>query len=602
MKKGVVELTVFVLVLSVLLSSGIFAVAPDSGKCKIVAKADCDTPDEGYVLVGLSAATNAHTQAWVYPNNDYPYVLCCNFGDGNRNCNADFSNKVVGLSSLTNAHAEINSLDNYKTVKICYEDMQCLKSTTGCTESMGVEVVNLSSDTNAHVGTGAGFQTAICCKSSKFLSTCTITAATWNLQEAIPNQGVRLEVTGSGLECDNQAVSFEVREADVGSSDPVTTNPVSVGFVGDTAIGLWYAEDQDDGLLGGDPEYFFNASIVRSIPSKSLLSTDPKLSVTSTSIEDACSTISICGDYPDQGQCESDASLCDVAVDSSMEGVDCTSAGFSCACSWDTAEAKCEFSYTEIEPGPCENGYTLCSSASGVNYCYAGSACPSGQTPPSDNDGLCEVDDSCASSDCENGDQASCASGMTCQNGACYSASLPVEAPVCSYGFTLCRNPASGINYCYPGTSCPSGNNPISDGDKKCEIGEGCLSGDCNNSDQDSCSPDTYCSSGKCASVQAPIELGVLGGCKITQTIEKDCDEEPAGYKILKWTGVWTEAPDPANPRYQRCIAGGSSNVPCPAEVQLPFFDYYEVAITVAIIALVYISLIFKRKFRKRKK
>jgi hypothetical protein len=601
MKKGVTEFIVFTLFLLVLLSSGVFAASPLPGKCAIVAKADCDSPSEGYVLMGLSAATNAHAQNWVYPNNNYPYVLCCNFGSGNKNCTGNPpTNKVVGLSSLTNAHAEVPSLNNYQTVKICYEDLQCRASTSGCSSSANeIEVVNLSSLTNAHVGVGVGFQTAVCCTSPFYLSSCTLKSARWNLEEAIEGQGVRLEVIGSGLECNNQAVSFEIK----GGSSPVDANPVSVGFNGDKAIGIWYAEYQKCGLFGlSDCSYYFNASIVRSIPSKSILSSDPKLTVKKANIEDVCASVTICGDYDDMGKCESDASLCDVAKDSSMEGVDCSSAEVSCTCVWNTAENKCEFSYTEIKSELCGNGFTLCHSPSGIDYCYPGASCPSGQNPPSDNDGVCEVDESCASGDCKDGDQASCAPGTKCQGGKCYSETLPVETPTCNYGFTLCREPVSGINYCYPGASCLEGNEPLSNNNSRCDFGEGCLSADCNDGDQDTCSNETYCSLGKCASVQAPIDLGVLGGCKISQTIEKTCEEEPAGYKILKWTGVWTGDIDPSNPAYQKCITGGSSTVPCPAQVQLPFFDYYEIAITVAVIILIYVSLIFRRKFKKGKK
>ncbi len=598
MKKGVVIFGIFLSILLVLLSSGIFAVTP--GKCAIVPKADCDIPSEGYVLMGLSAATNAHAQA--YPNTDYPYVLCCNLGDGNKNCTG--TNKVLGLSSLTNAHAEVPSLNNYQTVKICYEDLVCSASISGCSSIANeVEVVNISSTTNAHVGTGAGFQTAVCCKSSKFLSTCTIKSAKWNLAEAIEGQGVRLEVTGdSAIACNNQAVSFEIREADTGSSSPVMTNPVAVGFQGDKAIGLWYAEYTDDGILQGNPEYFFNVSIVRSIPSRSMLSSDPKLSVKQVDITEECSTVTICGDYIDRGKCESDASLCNVAKDSSMEGVDCSSAGISCACVWNTANNQCEFSYTEIKSGLCGNGFTLCTSPSGIDYCYAGSSCPSGQIAPSDSDGTCEVDESCASSDCKDGNQASCASGTTCSGGKCYSAGLPVSSPLCGYGFTLCREPISGVNYCYPGTSCLAGNNPISNNNSRCDVGEGCLSADCKDGDQDSCSNETYCSLGKCSSVQTPVNLGVLGGCKISQIVEKTCEQEPAGYKILKWTGEWTGGIDTSDPAYQKCIAGGSSTVPCPAQVQLPFFDYYQIVIAVVVIALIYLSIVFKRKLKRKKK
>jgi len=620
MKKGAVELTILSLFLLVLLSSGVFAVA--EGTCAIVAKASCDTPiTEGYALIGLSAATNAHAQQLIGVAfaDWYPSVLCCAFGDGNKGCSTEASpiygssvpaNKILGLSSLTNAHAEVTGSTNYQTVKICYEDLTCIKRTTGCTASDGIEIVNLSSDTNAHVGTGAGFQTAICCKSSKFLSSCQLTAAKWQRTTAIfvsdeVRQGVRLEVTGSGLECDNQAISFQIMD----NSSEIKHGPTTVGFNGATATGIWYVEHQKCGAFGtADCSYRFNATIVRSIPSKSMISSN-KLTVSKVDLEDVGS-VSSCSDYANKEQCESDESLFNVANTSSLTPeLKCTDPGINCYCTWDTTKNACTLSYFEIKSGLCKHGFTSCTSPLGIDYCFptTDGKCPAGQTAPSDKDGKCEVDESCASSDCKNGDQASCVTGATCQSGKCYTSGASIVSPLCNYGFTLCREPTGKNNYCYPGTTCLSGNSPVQDGDKKCEIGEGCLlsaDSDCKDGDPDSCSNDTFCSSGKCSSIEDPITLiSSGGGCKISQTIEKACDQEPVGYKVLKWTGVWTgDAASKTGDAYQRCITGGTTNVPCPAQVALPFFDYYEVALTIIVIALIYLSLIFKRKLKRKKK
>jgi hypothetical protein len=75
-------------------------------------------------------------------------------------------------------------------------------------------------------------------------------------------EGTTVNLNIGGTDCDGATISFEVLEYDATSSDdPVTTNPSNVVFSG-SATGTWTAEYQDDGLIGGDPEYYFIASVV----------------------------------------------------------------------------------------------------------------------------------------------------------------------------------------------------------------------------------------------------------------------------------------------------------------------------------------------------
>lgn len=595
MKKGVMGNLLFASILLVFLSSGIFAL--DYGTCEITTRAACVSADGGYVIMGLSAATNAHGQ---FPDVDYPYVICCAFGTGNTACvTTPTSNKIIGLSSATNAHAEDPLQINYLT-KVCYEDLACISTLSNCGTNDALtyklNFTSLSSITNAHIGGINDYPIKICCKSPKFLSSCTLQSASWNTQNAIEGQRIYLQVVGSGAECDSSSLSFEIK----GGFKPVKVNATSVAFNGDTATSVWVAEWQNGGLLGGDPQFYFNASIIGN-PTKSIVSSNPKLTVKETEIVDYCESITTCSDYNVPEECASDASLCDVAKDSSLPEIDCSDPKILCGCAWDTQTSQCDFGYSEITPGLCESGKTLCQDSSGINYCYPGSSCPPGEVIPGDNDGVCELGDSCASTDCDNGDQDSCVLGATCLDGMCFS---PIAVPgnvTCNYGFTLCR--ALGANYCYPGAECPVGQIPPSNGNLKCDMGEGCLSDECNDGDQDSCSNETYCVFGMCSSVEDPVTIGSFGGCKISQVIEKNCDEEPVGYKTVKWSGTWVGT-ETSGVAYDRCIAGGRSNVPCPAQVQLPFFGYWGIGITVVIIALVYFFLISKRKkiFKRKKK
>ena len=97
-------------------------------------------------------------------------------------------------------------------------------------------------------------------------------------------------------------------------------------------------------------------------------------------------------------------------------------------------------------------------------------------------------------------------------------------------------------------------------------------------------------------------ELEPLGGgtCQITQTIESECEEEPVGLFIYSWTGVWTGTQ--SGDAYEKCVQGGEGEtIECPAQVQLPFFDFYNVIIALALIGLIYFFLI-RKKQRKTSK
>jgi hypothetical protein len=660
MKRGVSEKLAFILILLVFLCSGVFAV--EAGKCNIIARASCDnTPTNGFVVMGLSYPTNAHGElvqwektgclgvsapcsslkdkssclnqgcswgwdwsVWKFvcsgtptscnskdseaecnkitgcswgtglATGDYPYVLCCNFGTGSRSCTG--TNKIIGLSSSTNAHAESPDRTTYST-KVCYEDLVCGKYSSTCpTDYIGV--LSLSAETNAHIGSFNSYPVKICCGGvTSSLSTCTLKSASWITTTAVEGTTVQMKVIGSGQECNDNSILFQVYEDGGLGSDTLITEGLDpsdglVNFEGDTAIAEW-TTIWHSGLV--NPQYYFNASLV-SKPSISINTQSATLTVTERK-EETCDSVLTCKNYKTQEDCNSDRDLCDVARDTAPEDVDCTDLSNVCGCVWNTETSKCEFVLDEIGDPECGTNYTLCyNPILKSSYCYFGNECPAGENSSCDYDLSCDSGEGCLCSDC-NGKQDSCITGATCSVGTCYSSIIPIQEPLCEFGYTLCRNPSKSRDYCYPGSQCPSGHNPLNNNNGSCDIGEGCLSADCKNGDQDTCSNSTYCSGGMCYSVTGPK---VLGSCKISQTLEKDCDEEPTGYKILKWTGTWTKG-TPSGAAYERCITGGSINVPCPAQIQLPFFDYYEIGMTLIVIALIYLSMIFRRKIKRRK-
>jgi hypothetical protein len=511
------------ILLLIFLSSGVFA-DMEYGKCGIVLRNSCLAINNDSVVMGLSATTNAHAE--VPTVGSYPYVLCCDLGTGIKTCSG--TNEIVGLSATTNAHAEV-PYGPY-SFPICYEDFICEKITGSCLASKPLGILSLSATTNAHVGTFDTYSTKICCGGSSITnSLCKIKSATWSVTNAIEGQSVRLVVTGSGAECNGRNIYFVVRETDGGTNtQAVETNPINVAFNGATATGMWFAEYQDDGFLGGDPEYIFTATLDRN--SKISMTSTNQLSV-SRDLE-FCTSVATCDDYNNQLQCESDASLCNVASYSSLPEVDCNADSTVCGCLWDSSTSKCEFGWGEIE---------------------------------------------------DYGDP-----------------NIPIEnGGGCNYGTTLCKN--SSGNYCNLGSTCPSGESPTSNNNGTCDFGEGCLSADCKGGDQDTCKQGFYCISTECSTVESPLILSLLGSCKVTQDIEKSCEEEPVGYKIITWTGVWTGS-STGSAAYQRCIAGGRTTVPCAAQVQLPFFDYIELIATLVVLAIIYTALLYKKKHHHKKK
>ena len=597
MKRGVIGKLFFTSIILIFLSSGIFAIVPTPGNCSIATRAECI--DAGinvagmHILMGLSASTNAHGQS--FPNSDYPSVLCCFFGMGNSTCLTTPSNKVIGLSDFTNAHAEAPDITpNYQTVKVCYDDLSCISTTSSsCPVDHPKGILSLSSSTNAHLGNFSDFPTKICCGGTSISRlSCTLKTATWGQTSVKSGTGVYLNVVGSGTECSGLTLSFTIS----GGSNPVT-NPVSVSFNGNTARAIWYGERQA-GVLGlGDASYKFNATLVNSIPLRSMLSSN-SLTVKPRTGDCALS----CGDYTDSQECITD-SPCNVSTTEGIsQGVACDGIKTICSCSWDSTASTCSFSYTQIKAGLTPPGYTLCKDQiSGANYNYPGTSCP-GNSSASNFDGICDLNDGCSSTDCSDGKQASCAQGSTCSGGKC-SGAAPSKVN-CSYGFTLCQS--SSTPFCFPGNKCPSGNAPTGNSNGKCEVGEGCsLPLDCKDGSQDSCADGTYCSGGKCGSVENPVTILTLGYCKITQTLIKDCNVEPVGYKSFTMSGTWIgDASTKTGQAYQDCmnwVNQPPKNIPCPAQVQLPFFDYYEIGIALIVIALIYLFL-FRNKLKKRKK
>ncbi|MCK4647506.1 hypothetical protein KAT24_01085 [Candidatus Pacearchaeota archaeon] len=316
--------------------------------------------------------------------------------------------------------------------------------------------------------------------------------------------------------------------------------------------------------------------------------------------QDYCLSVGSCGAYYDDGDVSAEdacnANTCEGAAEASVgetlpDGETCGQGGYECYCVWNATTGTCggEWSYTGegvCGDGTCDDSETCdtcpsdcgaCPSECGDGTCDDSETC---DTCPSDcgvcldvcPDGTCGESEDCASCEADCGvcgdDTGVCGDGVCSADETCDT--CPSDCGVC---LDVCPD---GI--CGEGEDCASceadcGACPSVCGDGWCDASEDCST----------CELDC----GACATSGG-------GNCAITTTVTNTCEEEPVGLFTYSWTGVWTGSPGTAK---DECEAGGEPvTIECPAQVQLPFFDFYNVIITLVLIGLVYVSLIFRRK------
>src|SRR3989338_543868 len=167
MKKAVLVAGIFaVVVLSIILVSafnfnGFFGkINGKSFTGRVIDSGSC-LPDQ--TIFKISDITNAHGELWNGVN--YNKAICYTefwvtySGASPHLCTS--TNTVLKLSGDTNAHGEINTLNNYN-YNVCYGDLSC--TNRAVCNSDEKNIINLSSNTNAHFGADASYPTLVCCK------------------------------------------------------------------------------------------------------------------------------------------------------------------------------------------------------------------------------------------------------------------------------------------------------------------------------------------------------------------------------------------------------------------------------------------------------
>jgi len=533
--------------------------------CWVEAISDDCVTNNGKVVMSVSDATNAHGA--LAGQGVFAPVLCCNFGQGDTTCSSILDlftnqpiNKVLGLSSSTNAHAEAPDLasPNYNN-GVCYDSLKdCSSIDVGfnCVVSE-IEVVYISSNetqlyTNAHIEeaglTSQNYDTKICCVIELPMQ-CDLTSAEWQYEEVMEGADVGAILNGTG--CSGEEISFEIFRGST-SCDSIDgcVNPANVVFAAgsNSVAGTWSAGPIHDN------EYHFAAKVVAN-PDESVPSSEPDLLVLVGCPYDPEPVV--CSDYTVESHCNSN--ICGIDVqDGVPSSIDCSDPGITCACVWDDNECKASW-----EGGP-------------GSYCGDGNINSGEQCDGSSAWGNI--------TNCSNFD-AFTGGSLSCDN--------------CQFNTSLCTGGVDegycGDDVINPGETC--------DGSSAWEPIEGCRDFDDFTSGTlvcTACQFDTSQCTGGAEGVGD--EVGI---CIYTQYTNDTCDDD--GYLDFTWTGewIWDEGCD-ANCRIANadkevlCEEAGGKRLVCPAQIPLPFFNIYSFVAALTIIALIYVILILRKEKRKR--
>ncbi|MCH8945472.1 MAG: hypothetical protein IIA85_00945 [Nanoarchaeota archaeon] len=513
----------------------------------------CTATAGNQVVMYVSSLTNAHGELESFSPHQYSQVLCCNFGSGDTTCSAD--NKIIGLSSPTNAHAERPENSNY-TSNVCYDNLTNCFSVSGTANCAGapseLEVLRLSSSTNAHLeGPGlTNYDTKICCVVSPLIPPePNNPRAFWSddnfveitFLNVVPSStSVKLVLENSGF-AENTTLDFSILEREFG---PDTSIRTVVGTTDNNGkvVATWIITSEDLATATDFEEFYF---VVDGKESGSL--------TISVLPDDYCLDKFTCGDYT-QDICESD--VCDgVAENSVPEGVDCSDPNTNCYCTQNEDTCSGAFSYSST---------TTTTLTSGDGIISPGETCDGSNWGPITG---------CTDFDAFTGGILSCDSTGHFDTSSCTGGVLGVYGDgTINLGETCDGSNWGGITGC-------SDFGAFTGGVLVCE------------------SPGNF-NTFQCTVEESTKEIGT---CLITEgdVDENGCDD---GFLVIEWTGqwIWNEEENPGHldPKglASLCTTGGTRVIECPAQIKLPFFGFYNIIATIFLITIIYFILIRKSK------
>lgn len=321
--------------------------------------------DPDRIIMSLSNITNAHGEIWSF--GEYTKLLCCNFEDEKHECTD--TNKILGLSSETNAHAEIpdgnieDGTTNYET-NVCFDNMECYSNSTPeaeC-ESNEIPLLSLSAKTNAHLGDFDAYPIKICCK-AKLAYWADETGVITNI-DPIVTETTTITLSIANTDFTEGTVDFTIKEKDdfLNPDDYIITIPGEVDSNGNAEVSwtITQADLSEAGKFERD-EYTFYFVVEKG----SQILTSGDLFTRDVLAYYPCDETLVCGDYETKEECR--GNNCELAGNSEAGCGDQTPIEdgcyyeTNCACRWNATAGEegtgiCESITEEVFMGACESG------------------------------------------------------------------------------------------------------------------------------------------------------------------------------------------------------------------------------------------------------
>ncbi len=344
-------LSVFLLISILLLTLGFISAEP---LCTVISSNNCNSPN--VVLMRISGNTNAHGALESQSNFPTNQVVCCqDIAVGSRTCLDDDEdgipeNKIIGLSSSGNAHAERPEFDSQDYEDhVCYSSFSDVRGISDPDFVPGdyIPILSLSSETNAHIGSPSAYPRSPSLdhyviyglpSEGGGADECSLYDAYWEkgglkvdetTNYVLSSISVGLVVEGNEL-CNGETIGFEITEdntGDKGSEVPEGT------FSEGIAESTWISQYMD--LTDRPPRYFFTGEVSGGYSRDSGLLT----------VYDSDNSVDFCSEYTDyfEDNLEENEIICkydpyEAALN--IEGADCEDPDTTCSCIWDNDECK----------------------------------------------------------------------------------------------------------------------------------------------------------------------------------------------------------------------------------------------------------------------
>ncbi len=193
-----------------------------------------DSCEADYTVLKLYGEDNSHVAR--YDQTNFDQYLCCDFSSYNPHASRDGGiNRVVGISSINNAHAQAPKESVYEE-GVYFGTLECDSMADSCSAEYPIEMISLSGESNAHVADFSVYDLKVCCQ-----RTCGEDGLCWMNPEGDIITEADLGDTVKLATINTDSATFEVKERDGSFPDYFDDDILNIPGASENsmAIGVW---------------------------------------------------------------------------------------------------------------------------------------------------------------------------------------------------------------------------------------------------------------------------------------------------------------------------------------------------------------------------